>query len=94
MKRPGNRDYKSVSGYIGDTKPLFEGEDDFIDRREDLVTLRPGRECAWLDAFVERVLKTVRCGPVKVRDLPLFIERTGLIIPSDTAHVLFSCESP
>jgi hypothetical protein len=64
MNKPSNRDYTSVSAYLTHTTPLFQGEDDFIDRREDLVTLRPGRECAWLDAFVERVLKSLRCGPV------------------------------
>ena len=66
MNKPSNRDHRSVLQYIEDTGPLFDGEDDFIDRKEDLVTLRPGRECAWLDAFVERVLKFVRCGPVIV----------------------------
>lgn len=64
MNRPGSRDYRSVSNYINNTKPLCQGDDDFIDRREDLVTLRPGRECAYLDAAVEFVLRNLRCRPV------------------------------
>lgn len=66
MNRPGNRDYNSVRHYIEGKRPLLEDGDDFVYQREDLVTLRPGRECAWLDAFVERVLRTVRCKPIIV----------------------------
>jgi hypothetical protein len=35
----------------------MEGDDDFIYNKEDLITLRPGRESAWLDAAVEKILK-------------------------------------
>lgn len=45
----------------------MEGDNEFIYRKEDLVTLRPGRESAWLDAFVERLLKLIHCKPVQVR---------------------------
>lgn len=45
----------------------MKADSDFIYRKEDLVTLRPGRESAWLDAFVERFLKMINCKPVQVR---------------------------
>ncbi|RFU26608.1 hypothetical protein B7463_g9724, partial [Scytalidium lignicola] len=38
-------------------KPLLQGDDDFIFNKEDLITLRPGRESAWLHATVEKILK-------------------------------------
>jgi len=55
--RPPQRDYNSVANFIRHKKPLLEGDDDFIYNKEDLITLRPGRESAWLDAAVEKILK-------------------------------------
>ena len=50
---------------------LLKGDDRFIYQKEDLVTLRPGRESAWFDAFVERVLRMFNCRLVKVCGLIL-----------------------
>ena len=50
-----------------DGGPLFEEEARFIYEKEDLVTLRPGREHAWLDSILERVLQKCRCGLLLVR---------------------------
>ena len=55
-KRPTTRDYNSVVNFIRNTRPLVEGDSEFIYNRDDLVTLRPGRESAWLDSFLERIL--------------------------------------
>jgi hypothetical protein len=55
--RPPARDYNSVANFVRHKKPLMEGDDDFIYNKEDLITLRPGRESAWLDAAVEKILK-------------------------------------
>ncbi|TVY75979.1 hypothetical protein LSUE1_G005072, partial [Lachnellula suecica] len=55
--RPPQRDYNSVANFIRHKKPLLEGDDDFIYHKEDLITLRPGRESAWLDAAVQRIMK-------------------------------------
>jgi hypothetical protein len=44
--RPPERDYNSVASFVRHKKPLIEGEDDFIYNKEDLITLRPGRESA------------------------------------------------
>lgn len=54
---PPQRDYNSVANFVMYKKPLMQGDDDFIYNKEDLITLRPGRESAWLDAMVEKVLK-------------------------------------
>lgn len=40
---------------------LFEEESGFIYEKEDLITIRPGREHAWLDSIVERMLRVFRC---------------------------------
>jgi hypothetical protein len=55
--RPPERDYNSVANFVRHKKPLMQGDDDFIYNKEDLITLRPGRESAWLDATVEKILK-------------------------------------
>jgi hypothetical protein len=55
--RPPDRDYNSVANFVHHKKPLLQGDDDFIYNKEDLITLRPGRESAWLDTTVEKILK-------------------------------------
>jgi hypothetical protein len=55
--RPPQRDYNSVANFVNHKKPLIRGDDDFIYYKEDLITLRPGRESAWFDAIVEKMLK-------------------------------------
>ena len=67
MNRPSQHDHRSVINYVENEQPLLEGDRDFIYHQEDLVTLRGGRENAWLDAIVEKVLRWYPCGPIKVR---------------------------
>ena len=67
MDRPSSRDYQSVKNYLeNDGGPLFEEESGFIYEKEDLITLRPGREYAWLDGILERILQAFRCGLLRV----------------------------
>ncbi|KAL8634804.1 MAG: hypothetical protein Q9228_007634, partial [Teloschistes exilis] len=62
VDRPSNRDYQSVMSFMeADEGQLYEAEMDFIYEKEDLVTLRPGRDHGWLDVLVERVLLYFRC---------------------------------
>ncbi|KAL8775027.1 MAG: hypothetical protein Q9209_000506 [Squamulea sp. 1 TL-2023] len=75
LNKPADRDHLSVQNFLENgykdndndeiLRPLMEADSEFIYRKEDLVTLRPGRESAWLDAFVERLLKIIRCKPVQ-----------------------------
>ena len=61
LGRPAARDYRSVRNYIeADGGQLFEEESRFIYEKHDLITLRPGREHAWLDTIVERLLLMIR----------------------------------
>jgi len=57
MNRPADRDQGSVMNYFENEMPLAQNDMKFIMEKEDLVTLRPGRENAWLDACVERMLR-------------------------------------
>ena len=43
---------------------LFEEDMEFIYKKEDLVTLSPGREYAWLDGLLERTLMVLRFKPI------------------------------
>lgn len=67
MNKPPNRDYQSVKSFVEDKRPLLEEDAGFIDEKEDLITLRPGRETSFVDAFVERLLKVCHCKPIQVR---------------------------
>ena len=68
MDRPSGRDYRSVLSFMeNDGGQLFEEDMAFIYEKEDLITLRPGREYAWLDGVLERTLKLLRCKVTKVR---------------------------
>ncbi|KAI9679698.1 MAG: hypothetical protein M1822_007304 [Bathelium mastoideum] len=64
MSRPSGSEYRSVRNYLHATRPLCEDEEPRIDCKEDLVTLRRGREYAWLDVTIERLLKLFRCRAV------------------------------
>ncbi|KAL8952486.1 MAG: hypothetical protein Q9222_001589 [Ikaeria aurantiellina] len=70
MNKPAGRDHLSLqnfleNGYEDRMRPLMEADSQFVYCKEDLVTLRPGREVAWLDAAVERFLKLIHCKPVQ-----------------------------
>jgi hypothetical protein len=64
LNRPASRDYKSVKNYFDNEAPLCEDER-YIYHKEDIITLKPGRENAWLDGIVERILQRFTCAPVK-----------------------------
>ncbi|KAL8866799.1 MAG: hypothetical protein Q9174_006076 [Haloplaca sp. 1 TL-2023] len=62
LESPSNRDYRSVLRFMENGRgQLFEEEMSWVYDKEDLVTLRPGREHAWLDGILERILKVCRC---------------------------------
>ena len=67
MNKPPAREQDSLRNYIENRKCLAEAESKFAYHKEDLVTLRPGRDHSFVDAFVEHLLKTFPCRPLKVR---------------------------
>jgi len=65
FNRPQDRDYSSVKSYFDEESPLCNDES-YVYRREDIITLKPGRENAWLDGFVEKTLQTFSCRLIRV----------------------------
>jgi len=66
FQRPSERDYKSVRTWFWNLKPLQdEKESAFIKKKEDVITLRSGREWSGFDNFVENTLRRVDCALVR-----------------------------
>jgi hypothetical protein len=65
FNRPAAKDYRSVQNWIWNKNPLDEVCQDWIKAREDLITLRPGREHAWLDASIEHLLRWINCKAIR-----------------------------
>lgn len=56
LQRPSKRDWRSVTRWLLEKRPLVKSEQSFILRREDIVTLQSGRESAAFDDLVERII--------------------------------------
>ncbi|KAK4540552.1 hypothetical protein LTR36_009082 [Oleoguttula mirabilis] len=53
LQRPSGRDYASVRNWFRMNEPIIQQEMNFVRRKEDLITLRTGREYASFDSLVE-----------------------------------------
>ena len=70
MNTPSATDHDSILSFMeNEPAPFNERERAFVYQYEDLVTLRPGRESAWLEVLIERFLKMFRCRLIRVRFL-------------------------
>lgn len=67
FNRPGKAEHRSLINYVEGWKPVYEPESGYIYCKEDLITLRPGREHAWLDKSIEKFLRLAHCRPLEVR---------------------------
>ncbi|KAK5137338.1 hypothetical protein LTR08_008915 [Meristemomyces frigidus] len=56
LRRPATRDSESVRTWFRDQEPIVRREAQFIRHKEDIVTLRTGRESAGFDSAVEKCL--------------------------------------
>lgn len=70
FQRPTDRDYKSVCNWFHNVAPLVGDEQDYIKWKEDIVTLRYGREWASFDGIVEEMLHKIDCRFIRVSWLP------------------------
>jgi hypothetical protein len=66
LNRPTARDYLRAKSYFDEESPLCNVES-YIYCKEDIITLKPGRETAWLDAFIEKVLQKFASRFIRVR---------------------------
>ena len=81
LQRPSKKDYESVRNWFCDQKPLIDEEAEYVWRKEDIVTLRSGRECAGFDGLVEDCIskldmflrKTCGCYVIRVCTTPLHL---------------------
>jgi hypothetical protein len=67
--RPSSSEHESVRNFFNRRQPVVPSELQFINCKEDLITLRPGREHAWLDAAIEKGLKWSKCDWIEVSKL-------------------------
>lgn len=58
--RPKTNEIGSVYNYLTDIDPVHDDEQQYILWKEDLLTLRPGRDHAWLDWGIERCLQVLQ----------------------------------
>ncbi|CAG8977492.1 hypothetical protein HYALB_00009324 [Hymenoscyphus albidus] len=79
--RPSSRDYLSVKSYFDEEAPVSNPEN-YIYCTEDIITLKPGRENAWLDAAVENILQRFSC-----RFIQELLRKTD---PNETGILLYS----
>lgn len=56
FNKPPNRDYLSVKRYFEQAPPICNVES-YIFCKEDIITLKPGRESTSLDHFVEKMVQ-------------------------------------
>ncbi|KAF4542687.1 uncharacterized protein LTHEOB_7417 [Lasiodiplodia theobromae] len=61
FQRPNKRDYKSVTTWFMNWKPLVQREWISLQHQEDMLTLRQGREWAGFDGFIENMLTKFDC---------------------------------
>jgi hypothetical protein len=68
FRKPSRGDYKSVKQWFFDNNPLLEaaGETEFINYKEDMVTLHQGREWAAFDGVFISLLRWFDAGFIQV----------------------------
>jgi len=57
LQQPSERDYKSIRTWLCNKTPLVDAEVAFITEKEDIITLRSGREWSAFDGFIENALR-------------------------------------
>ncbi|EME42560.1 hypothetical protein DOTSEDRAFT_26141 [Dothistroma septosporum NZE10] len=62
--RPTASEHKSVPNFIAENRVAAK-EAEYVCWKEDLITLRPGRQNAWLDRGIEKVLKLLHCNALE-----------------------------
>lgn len=67
MRHPTASEYRSLRNYCDWERQISERDEEWVYCREDMVTLRPGRDHAWLDRAIETVLRLFNWKLMKVR---------------------------
>ena len=64
--RPGKSEHQNVLNYIENQKPVDDKDSEYVYCKEDLITLRPGRELAWFDRAIAKLLRYANCRLIRV----------------------------
>lgn len=78
FQRPTDRDYRSVRTWLHNVRPIVEQEENYIELREDIVSLRHGREWAGFDGMIESLLHKLNCKLIrKIFCTPDLLDKTS-----------------
>ena len=66
FQQPSSRNYRSVRTWFRNIEPIIQREQQYIRLKEDIVTLRHGREWAGFDGLVESILQKFDCRLIRV----------------------------
>ncbi len=67
IPKPSERDYRSVRSWFWNETPLSnDAEACFIRKKEDIISLRSGREWSGFDGFIENTLRRFDCKLIRV----------------------------
>ncbi|OCL10360.1 hypothetical protein AOQ84DRAFT_387569 [Glonium stellatum] len=61
LQRPTDRDYRSARTWFHNVRPIVQLEEGYIGLREDILSLRHGREWAGFDGMIESLLHKLDC---------------------------------
>lgn len=64
MNRPAESAFRSVDSFSME-EALADVENTWIGNKEDLLTLKPGREHSWLDDGIEHILRWFHCPAIE-----------------------------
>jgi hypothetical protein len=70
FQKPSDRDYRSVRTWFWNNTPFVEKEMEFIQRREDIISLYNGREWSTFDAIIEKFLMRLNSSLLRVSLAP------------------------
>lgn len=61
FQKPSDRDYNSVRTWFYNDTPVVQAEERWIKHKEDIVTIRHGRQWSSFDGLVESILRRINC---------------------------------
>lgn len=71
--RPSRFDIQSLENFFRAKEPLFRHER-YIGCQSDMITLKAGRDDAWLDRVIMQLLVKYNCAPLRVGSFPYYLE--------------------
>lgn len=89
FNRPSDPEHRSVANFLHYKRPIHSKQRVYITHEEDLVTLRAGREHAWLDQGLEYLFRKLH------KPFPFINVSVTVLVYSDwltTGHLAISLQ--